>query len=237
MWGASARRRHCAASHRIRGASNRNASAGFLEEVIHQAGEGIEADDARAVGDEIGEGVHVVVVELAVAIINDGFQAADFDLRGAEDFFGVRDYFLRWRKPFHAQAGLCAFDDAGGFNFGAVGGFADVHGAEVEGFARGKNFYAVEIFVAESFDAGDVAAARGDEFLDDAGGIEAELDSVAIDGGGELLRRIEADDADAAAADIGFHDNRETKIFCRGYCLRGMVDYHRTRMRQAERFE
>src|SRR5208283_4050631 len=44
-------------------------------------------------------------------------------------------------------------------------------GAQVECFARRKNFYAVEIFIAERLDARDVPAARGDKFLHDPGGI------------------------------------------------------------------
>src|ERR1700729_2796728 len=113
MWAASARRLHFAASRRTREASSRNPSARLLHQIIHQAREGIDADDARAVGNEVRERVDVVVVELTVAVVNDVFQAADFDLRGAEDLFGVRDYLLRRRKAFEAQASFCAFHNAG----------------------------------------------------------------------------------------------------------------------------
>ena len=95
----------------------------------------------------------------------------------------------------------------------------------------------VEILAAEHLDAGDVAAARRDELLHQRGAVEPEVDAALGDRAREIVGRVEADDAGAAAADVGLDDHREAQALGRRRRLVGMVDHARRRERQAERLQ
>src|SRR6267154_5887614 len=104
------RLRRCGASRRTREASSRISSCcsgetrwrgllfvgvGFGDKEIGEAAIGIKSDDALGIGDEIGEGVHVVIEKTAGRVVDNVFDAADFDSRemhealdGGDDFAG-----------------------------------------------------------------------------------------------------------------------------------------------------
>ena len=94
-------------------------------------------------------------------------------------FAGVDD-LRRRRDGFHAQAALGGVEGAGARGGAgevrAVLGLAGVGGAEVERTGFRENVDRVEVFAAEGFDAGDVAVARGDEFLHERHVVQAEFD-------------------------------------------------------------
>src|SRR5882724_13685645 len=89
------RRRRCGASRRTREANNRTSSCcsgemgwrglflfvgvGFGDKEIGEAAIGIEADDALGIGHEIGECVDVVIEKTAGRVVDNVFDAADFD--------------------------------------------------------------------------------------------------------------------------------------------------------------
>ena len=117
---------------------------------------------------------------------------------------------------------------------------ADVGGAEVKGFARDVDLDGVEEFAVEDFDADDVGVKRGDEFLDEGGAVEAELESVGrggggVDGGLELREGVEAFDAGTGAADVGLDDDGPAEAFGCSRCLRCAVDDAGLRVGDAER--
>ena len=93
--------------------------------------------------------------------------------------FDVADGVGGWSVGFDGDAGFGGVDGAGSAGqVCAGGGAADVGGAEVEGFAGDVDLDGVEVFAVEDFYADDVGVLRGDELLDERGGVEAELESV-----------------------------------------------------------
>src|ERR1700742_3802339 len=80
--------------------------AGFGFEPVDEFGEGVEADDAGAVGDEITQGVDVVVVALAVTGVGDVLDAADVDAGVLHEEFDVCDCVGRWIEGFDGDAGF-----------------------------------------------------------------------------------------------------------------------------------
>ena len=93
----------------------------------------------------------------------------------------------------------------------------------------------VEIAAVQHLDADDVSVARGDEFLDQRGRVDAEGESVLS--GGRAARpcgRVEALDACAAAADIRLDDDGPAEAFGGGEGLAGAMDHARFRVGQAE---
>src|SRR6476469_4769660 len=68
-----------------------------LLDVVHQSLERVEPDQPRRVGHEVRERVDVVEVDLAVALALQILDAADVDLRGAENREHPFDDPVRWR--------------------------------------------------------------------------------------------------------------------------------------------
>src|ERR1051326_1903847 len=170
MWAASARLQHFAASRRRQEASIRIALRSLLLEKVDELGKGIEADDLRAISDEIGKRIDVVKVEFAIAVIDDILDAADLNARGVHDAFHLLNDFVRRRVALHAQAGLGCINGAGSARqLLAAGGAADVGWAKVKGFSREMDLDAVQEFSAEHFHANDVSATSGDELLHQRG--------------------------------------------------------------------
>ena len=127
------------------------------------------------VGDEVRERVDVVVVDLAVAIVDEVLDAADVDAGGLHDALDRVDDLGRRRVALDVQAGLGGFEHAGGAERLAARGLADVRRAEIEGLAGEVDLDGVEILAAEGLDAGDVTAACGNELLHQGDVVEAEL--------------------------------------------------------------
>jgi len=94
------------------------------------------------------------------------------------------------------------------FEFFACGALANIARAEVIGFSRGSDADGIKILSAEHFDARDDAVARSETFLDKSGLIHTEAEAIFFDGFFELVQRIKAFNACAAAADVGLHNER-----------------------------
>src|SRR5947209_7078894 len=240
MWAACFRLRRCGAIPRRRGASIRIASGCLLLEVVGELDEGIEADDIDGVGDEVGEGVDVVVEKRAVAVVDDVLDAADVNAGLLHDAFGGGDDFGGRRVGFDAKSALGGVERTGVADVAelfTVGGLADVAGAEVEGVSSDVHADGVKELAAEEFDTGDKAAARGDEFLHERGVVDPELDGVGGGGCGEFVGRIVFVDAGAAASDIRFYHDGEAEAFGCGGRFAGVVDHAGLGIREPEALE
>src|SRR5450432_1227092 len=233
-------RQRCGAIPRKREASNRIALRGLPFQVVHEPDKGIEADDLGTVGDEVGESVDVIEVELAVAIVNDVLNAADFNIGGIHDALDAGDDIVCWCVTFYADAVLGRVNGAGGAGkLLAAGGAADIGGAEIKCFTGEMDLDAVEEFGADYFDAHDVTIASWDKFLDESGVVEAEIDggAVGVDGGFEIVQRVELGYACATATDIRLDHDGEAEAFSGSERVRRAVDYARFWIRQPERFK
>ena len=235
-------RRRCAATRRRPEANSRNAlpvsQVRLAFEEVDEPAERVEADDVGGVGDEVREGVDIVIDEAAVAVVDHVFDAADVDGSAPHDRFASADDVVGRRVAFDFEAGLGGVDGTGGaLELDAVGALADVGGAEVEGFARCEDLDRIEDATAQDFDADDVAAAGGNVFLNERRVIDAEIEAVFGGGAFEVGGLVEAYDAGAAAADVRFHDDREAKAVGRGGRLRWVVEHAGRGVREAQRFE
>ena len=181
---------------------------GFGDEEIREATVRIETDHAVGVGDEIREGINVVVEEAAGRIVSDVFDATDFDSGEMHDAFDGTDDFARGFVGFDGEAVLRGVDGAAGaaLKLFARGALANVARAEIVGFPGSADFDGVKIFSAEDFNARDDAVAWRETFLNEGSLIHAEAEAIFVDGLFELSRRIETLDACAAAANVGFYD-------------------------------
>jgi len=130
---------------------------GFGDEEIGEAAIRIEADDAFGIGDEIRKSVDVVIEEATGGVVNDVFDAADFDSGEMHDALDGSDDFSRRFVGFDGEAVLCGVDGAAraALEFFAGCALANVARAEVVGFSGSADFDGVEIFSAEDFDASD----------------------------------------------------------------------------------
>src|SRR6185437_13002402 len=174
-------RRRCAASHQRRGASIRSALCSLLFQVVDESLERVKAYYLGAVGNEVGQRIDVVKIELAIAIVSDVFNTAHFNVCGGHNSLHRVNDVVRGRVALYAQAGLRRVNGAGGaLEFLAAGGLADVGGAEVKRFSRDVDFNAVEILAADNLYANDVAVASRDEFLHQSCVIEAEVERVCV---------------------------------------------------------
>ena len=61
----------------------------------------IKAKNLRRVGNKIGKGIDVVINNGAIAIVDQVFNAAHFDLGGSDDFLNCANYFMWRRKGRH----------------------------------------------------------------------------------------------------------------------------------------
>src|SRR6476469_3923940 len=133
----SARLQHCAASRRKQEASIRIALRGLLFQEVNQPNKRVKADNLRPVSNEIRKRVDVVKIELAVAIIDDVLDAADFNLRFLHDALDLLNNFVRRRVALNLQAGLRRVHGArGASQLLAAGGLAYVSRAEIKRFTR-----------------------------------------------------------------------------------------------------
>jgi len=83
---------------------------GFGDEEIGEAAIRIEADDAFGIGDEIRKSVDVVIEEATGGVVNDVFDAADFDSGEMHDALDGSDDFSRRFVGFDGEAVLCGVD-------------------------------------------------------------------------------------------------------------------------------
>src|SRR6266481_1365726 len=207
-------------------------------QVIDQAYEGIEADHARAIGDEVGESVDVVVVDLAVTVVNDVFHAADIDGCRLHDALDRLDDLPGRSVAFDFQAGFGRVHGAGrALQLLAGGGAADVGGAEVESLAGEMDFDAVEIFGADHFHSDNVSTAGGNELLHQRGVIESKIKNVRPDAFFQLFEILKLGHTRAAAANIGFHHDGEAQAGGGGDGIFRMVDDPAFGVGKSERFE
>src|SRR6476661_8543454 len=233
-------RQRCATIHRKREASIRNALRGLLFQIVNQTYEGIEADDLGAVGDEVGEGINVIEVELAITVVNDVLDAADFDIGGLHDALDVVDGFVRRSVAFHANAVLGCINGAGGASkFLSAGGPAYVGRAEIKCFAGEVDLDPVKELATDYFDAHDVSATGRNKLLHQGGVVEAKIDggAVGFDGGLEIVKRVELGDACAAATNVRLDHDGEAETFGGGNCVSRAVDHARLGIRQAQGFK
>jgi len=127
---------------------------------------------------------------------------------------------LRRRGRFHGVNGTAG----AAFEFFARGALADIARAKVIGFSRGADADGIKIFSGEHFDARDDTVARSETFLDKSGLVHTKAEAIFFGSFFELVRRIEAFDACAAAADVGLHDERIADGFGGAHNLRELVD-------------
>src|SRR5205085_12305935 len=95
-------------------ATIRSAISRLRFQELRQLDKWIEPDDSGAIGNKVGEGIDVIVVKLAIAVINDVFHAAYLDVGVPHDpLYRMND--LVWgRIAFHSQARLGSVNRAGG---------------------------------------------------------------------------------------------------------------------------
>src|SRR5256714_8437045 len=204
--------RRCVASRRRRAASSRTSSrclgvargalgvervCGFAlrstlyalrstQQVVDEPNEWIEADHVRRVGDEVREGVDVVEVVLAVAVVHEKLDAADVEMRGARDALHFLDDGARWRRPLDAEPRLRCVDGArAAHKLHSVRPLACVRRTKVERAHRREDIYGIEILAVERLDACDVAVSQWRCFLHECRAVDAEAHLVARNGVGE----------------------------------------------------
>src|SRR5579859_5226953 len=168
---------HSVASRRKQGASIRIALRSLLFQEVHQPNKRIKADYLWSISDEVGKRVDIVKIKLAVAIIDDVLNAANFNLRFLHDALDLLDNFVRRRVTLNFQASFRRIHGACGTGqFLAAGCLANVRGAEIEGLTGKVDFDSVEKLAAYNLYANDMAAARRYEFLHQGGGIQAQIE-------------------------------------------------------------
>src|SRR5258708_2776296 len=140
-------------------------TADLVLQVVREILERVEPDDPRSVGDEIREGVDVVVVDVAVAVIDYVLDAADVDAGGPHDALDVLGHFGRRLIAFDLEPSLRGFDDAGVFQTLSGRGLTDICRAQVKSFAGQVHFDRVEIVAAQGFHARDETTPAGNELL------------------------------------------------------------------------
>ena len=64
--------------------------SGAFFQVVDQPVVGVEPDHVDGVGDEVGQGVDIIVQQFAVPVVNDIFDAADVDAGLLNDLFDAR---------------------------------------------------------------------------------------------------------------------------------------------------
>src|SRR5216684_9105031 len=129
-WFPSAHLPHCAANRRKQGASIRIASRSLLFQKVDEPHKRIKAYDLRPVSNEVGKGVDVIEIKLAVTIIDDVLDTANFNLRLLHDALDLLNDLIRWGVAFNLQACLRSIDRA--CSAGQIlpaSGLADVRGA------------------------------------------------------------------------------------------------------------
>jgi len=120
------------------------------------------------------------------------------------DALDIRDDLGWWIVGFDSDAGLGRVNGTGGtVERDAVGGPANVGGAEVEGFAGDVNLDGVEKTTVEDLDADDMGVLRGNELLHEGDRIQAEGESVGNCGGLQGVDGVKAGNTSAAAANVG----------------------------------
>src|SRR6478672_10073639 len=140
-WFPFARLPRCGASRRTQGANIRIASRGLLFQKVHQPHKRIKANYLGSVSHEVGKRINVIKVKLAVAIIDDVLDAANFNLRFLHDSLDLLNNFVRWRVPLNFQAGFWRVDGARTTGqFLPAGCLADVRRTEIKGFTSEMNF-------------------------------------------------------------------------------------------------
>ena len=148
----------------------------------------VESDDIDGVCNKVGEGVDIIVVQFAVAVVNDIFDTADVDAGLLYD--GLDGFYDIGRRgiSFYFQAILWCVECAGvADQFHTSICLADVCRAEVEGIAGEVYADGVEEFSTQGLYAGDIAIAGGDELLQQGGMIDAEIEVAFGYGGTEVF--------------------------------------------------
>ena len=75
-----------------------------LDDEIHEPREGVKPDDVRRIRNKVGERVHVVIIDLTVAVVDEIFHTADVDVRGAHDALYIFDDLARRVGGFYPQS-------------------------------------------------------------------------------------------------------------------------------------
>src|SRR2546427_379242 len=75
-----------------------------MQEVVHQPCEWVEAHDPRGVGHEVRERIDVVVIQLAVAGVDQVLDPADVDVRRPHDTFDLFHDFRQRPVTLHPPA-------------------------------------------------------------------------------------------------------------------------------------
>src|SRR4029077_7211007 len=135
-----------AASRRRLGANTRTALGPllFVLKVVNQPHVRIKANNLRRVRNKIGKGINVVINDAAIAIVDDVFNAARFDLCGTDDFFDGINYFLWWRVTLHFQSGLWCIARLSFEKRGDAFDLTDFSWAEIKSFASSEDVDRVE---------------------------------------------------------------------------------------------
>src|SRR5216684_4464465 len=134
-WFPSAHLPHCAANRRKQGASIRIASRSLLFQKVDEPHKRIKAYDLRPVSNEVGKGVDVIEIKLAVTIIDDVLDSANFNLRLLHDAFDLLNNVVWWGIALNFQAGFRSVHRArGARQVLATGGLAYVRRTEVKRF-------------------------------------------------------------------------------------------------------
>ena len=198
----------------------------------------IEADDVAGVGDEVREGIDVVVDQPPVAVVDHALDSADIDVRGLRDPLDGSDDFLRRRDGLTVRPLLGALTGQAVRVRGLPSlVLADVRRAEVKAFARRVDVDCVEVSASQRLHARNVTITRRNELLHKGGAVEAQVNTSCFCRVPQFVRRIVPDDARAAPADIGLDDDREPQPFGGNRRERGMIDDARVRIVQAERLQ
>src|SRR5262249_45971354 len=184
------------------------------------------------------ERVYIVEVVLPVAVIDEILDAADVEPRTLRDGFDLLDDVSRRLVAFDAKTGLGRVDGAGAtYELHAVRRLARVGGTQIERADGRIDLDRVQVFSAERLDADDVAVAERCGFLHERNAVNAELDFAARDRAGERRLGLIANDASAAAADVGFDEHRVAQPGSSGRGERRMVDRARLWVRKAKLLE
>src|SRR5262249_40152775 len=151
----------------------------------------------------------------------DVFDAADFDARELHDAFHSGNNIARRFIGFDGKAVFRRINRAtrATLEFFTGGALANVAGAEVVKLSRSANANRVEIFSAKDFYPRDDSFPRGKAFLNERGLVHAEAEAILRHRFLELVRRIKALDAGAAASDIWLEHERKADG------LRGIHDF------------
>ena len=89
---------------------------GAREYIVDEARERVKADNVWCVGNKVRERVHVIVIHLAVAVVDQVLDSANVDMRGAHDAADVLDDRAGRSCSFNAETELG--DGINGAGFG-----------------------------------------------------------------------------------------------------------------------